>query len=84
MNELMDMMQSINNVALTGMKSGQEIGFRDGILRAIAICEARSKLHEQYLPSNFNHKDGDHDQAATCGRRDECMALAYEIKKELA
>ena len=84
MNDLKEAVLAAQNVSLAGMKAGKEVGFREGMLRAIAMCEAKAKLHAQYLPPGFQHKDGDHDQAATCGRRDECANLAYELRAELA
>ena len=83
MSELREIVSAVNNVMIRGLKSGEQIGYQAGMLRAIAICEAKSKLHAEYLPPNFYYKDGNHDQAATCGRRDECLNLAYEIREAL-
>lgn len=75
-------MNQTDDVLDAVIDSAQALGRHEGMLRAVAICEAKSRLHAQYLPPNFRHKDGDHDQAATCGRRDEAEALAYEIRKD--
>ena len=77
---LRDTIESFQNVARESLRQRQAIGFREGMRLAAAMCEAKAKLHAQYLPAGFQHKDGDHDQAATCGRRDECTNLAYEIR----
>jgi hypothetical protein len=82
-NIIRQSIDSAQRIALAGMKGGYEIGYREGMLYAAAMCEAKAKLHAEYLPPNFYHKDGDHDQAATCGRRDECSNLAYEIREVL-
>ncbi len=71
-----------NNIAMQGMKSGMDVGFREGMLRAAAMCEAKAKMHQEYLRPGQQHKTtGDLDDAATCGRRDECTNLAYEIRE---
>lgn len=82
--ELTELAIGIQRVALQGLQSGQELGFQEGMLHAAAMCEAKAKLHAGYLLPGFQHKDGDHDQASTCGRRDECTNLAYEIRAEAA
>ncbi len=82
LDALKETVQAVQNVATEAMKQGIAIGRREGLLRAAEMCEEKSKVHAEYLPPNFQHKDGDHDQAATCGRRDECSNLAYEIRQE--
>ena len=44
-------------------------------------CEKRAEMHAEYLPHNAYYKDGSLDNAATCGRRDECRNLADLIRR---
>ena len=76
-------LESLQNVTFVAMKSGQEIGFRDGMIFAAELCEKKAKIHAEYLrlgPNQQYRDTGDLADAATCGRRDECTNLAYEIR----
>ena len=82
-NFIKESIDAAQKIAFAGMQGGYEIGYSDGMKRAAAMCDAKAKMHAEYLPPNAYHKDGDHDHAATCGRRDECKNLAYEIREAL-
>ncbi len=91
MSELLEHAKSMNNIALSVMKSGEEIGFVEGLRWAAKYCEEKAALHATYLPTpefqynEFHPSTRQIDPAlsATCGRRDECSNLAYEIRQEI-
>ena len=70
-----------NRILLAGMKAGEQIGWQQGMLKAAELCEAKAKLHQEYLRPGQQHMDTNFDDAATCGRRDECSNLAYELRQ---
>ena len=80
-NDLGEMLKSANKILLQGLASGREIGFAEGIAAAVKYCKDKAKLHAEYLPTNHCYTAGSLEQAATCGRRDECKNLAVEIGK---
>ena len=75
--------EGMNRVMLQALKSGQEMGIREGMLRAAMICDAAASLHAKYLPPDHYYTMGDHAQAATCGRRDEAKVLADKIRADI-
>jgi sialic acid synthase SpsE len=79
-NSETESLDAIKTVLAAAIEHGRERGRREGMIEAAAMCEAKAVLHQTYLPPGFHYKDGDFDQAATCGRRDECKNLAYEIR----
>jgi len=76
-----DQLESSNRILLAGMKAGEAIGWQQGMLKAAELCEAKAKLHQEYLRPGQQYKDTNFDDAATCGRRDECSNLAFELRQ---